>query len=79
MRGKLSKAMYGTRDAAQNWWMEYTEMMTEAMFKQGAYSACVFYHEGRNIRAVVRGDDSQCWGRAETWSGSGKRLRREWR
>ncbi len=24
MRGKLKKAMYGTRDAAQNWELEYT-------------------------------------------------------
>jgi len=39
--GLLKKAMYGTRDAAQNWELEYTEMMVEAGFKQGAYSACV--------------------------------------
>ncbi len=44
MHGKLGKAMYGTRDAAQNWEMECTEMMTEAKFKHRAYVACVFYH-----------------------------------
>ena len=49
--------MYGTRDAAQNWELEYTEMMTEAGFRQGAYSACVFYHEEKNVRVVVHGDD----------------------
>jgi hypothetical protein len=49
--------MYGTRDAAQNWEAQYTEMLTEAGFKQGLYSACVFYHEGRNVRVVVHGDD----------------------
>ena len=30
--GLLRKAMYGTRDAAQNWELEYTEMMQEAGF-----------------------------------------------
>ncbi len=38
-RGLLKKAMYGTRVAAQNWELEYTEMMTEAGLRQGAYSA----------------------------------------
>ena len=33
--GLLKKAMYGTRDAAQKWELEHTEMMTEAGFKQG--------------------------------------------
>ena len=51
------KSMYGTRDAAQNWELEYTEMMTEAGLKQGSYSACVFYHEQKNVRVLVRGDD----------------------
>ncbi len=43
--------MYGTRDAA------YTEMMQEVGFRQGSYSACVFYHEQKNVRVVVHGDD----------------------
>ncbi len=30
MRGRLKKAMYGARDAAQNWELEYSEMMVEA-------------------------------------------------
>ena len=53
----MKKAMYGTRDAAQNWETEYTEMLQEAGFSQGKYSACVFYHEKRKIRVVVHGDD----------------------
>ncbi len=61
--GKLDKAMNGTRGAAQNWGMDYTEMMVGARFKQGAYSACVVYHEERNIRAVVHGDDFKIWGK----------------
>ncbi len=39
--GLLNKAMCGTRDAAQDWEMEYTEMMVDAGFRQGGYSACV--------------------------------------
>ncbi len=42
--GKLQKAMYGTRDAAQDWELERTEIMVEAGLTQGSYSACVFYH-----------------------------------
>ncbi len=55
--GLLREAMYGTRDSAQNWERQYTEMMTEAGIRQGAYSACVCYHEERNVRVVVHGDD----------------------
>ncbi len=65
MRGKLGKAMYGTRDAAQNWEMEYTETMTGAKFKQGAHSASVFYHNEGSIRAAVHGDDFMVQGRSE--------------
>merc|ERR1711989_3021 len=53
MCGLLKKAMYGTRDAAQNWEMEYTEMLRELGFKQGVSSPCIFYHLGRQLRIVV--------------------------
>ncbi len=64
MCGKLGKVMYGTRDAAKNWEVAYTEMMKEAKVKQGACSACVFYHEERNVRAVVHGGDVTVLGRS---------------
>ncbi len=67
MRGKLGKATDVTRDAAQNWELEYTEKMAEAEFKQGEHSACVFYHGERNIRAVVHGDDFALLGRSKIW------------
>ncbi len=51
------KAMHGTRDVAQNWEMEYAEMMAEAGLKQGSHSACVFYNKEKNVRVVFRGDD----------------------
>ena len=46
-----------TRDAAQNWELERAEMMTEAGFGQGSFSARVFYREQKNVRVVARGDD----------------------
>ncbi len=32
-------------DAAQNWEVEYTDMMKGPNFEQGAHSVCVFYRE----------------------------------
>jgi hypothetical protein len=55
--GLLKKAVYGTRDAAQRGEMEYAEMMVDAGFRQGLYSACAFYHEQKNTRVVVHGND----------------------
>ena len=57
MCGLLNKAMYGTRDAPQNWEFAYTEFMVSQGFKKGQSSPCLFYHEPRNLRAVVYGDD----------------------
>ena len=55
--GRLVKAMYGTRDAAPNWEMEYTEMLREAGFRQGVFSPCVFYREEKGLRVIGHGDD----------------------
>ena len=55
--GKLVKSMYGTRDAAQNWEMEYTGFMKSLGFAQGIATPCVFYHQERDIRIAVHGDD----------------------
>ncbi len=49
--------MCGTRDAAQNWEAEHTEMVLQAGFAQGKYSACVFHHEQKKVRIVVHSDD----------------------
>jgi hypothetical protein len=57
MCGELVKAMYGTRDAAQNWEVTYVTFMNEIGFVSGKSTPCVFYHEKRNVRAVVHGDD----------------------
>ena len=57
MCGKQNKSLYATRDAAQNWEAAYTKFMTEIGFVAGKSSPCVFYHNDRDIRPVVHGDD----------------------
>ena len=57
MCGRLNKAMYGTRDAAQNWEYAYAEFMESIGFKRGISSSCVFWHPDRELRVVVHGDD----------------------
>ena len=57
MCGMLLKAMYGTRDAAQNWEYEYAEFMQSIGFKRGIANPCVFFNPSREIRVVVHGDD----------------------
>ena len=39
-RGLLKKATRGISDATQNGELEHAEMMTEAGFRQGSFSAC---------------------------------------
>ena len=57
MCGKLGKAMYGTRDAPQNWEFEYGEFMVGVGFTKGLSTPCLFYHEPRQLRCFVYGDD----------------------
>jgi len=57
MCGKLAKSMYGTHDAAYNWEEEYTKFMIKNGFIQGKSNPCLFYHPGKDIRAVIYGDD----------------------
>ena len=61
--------MYGTRDAAQNWYTEYSNRLVEMGFTQGKASPCVFHHIPRGIRTYVHGDDYVSTGTPEslTW------------
>jgi hypothetical protein len=58
----LLKAMYGTRDASQNWELACAEIMTEVSCKQVSYSACMLYRKEKNVGAVAHGDDSTALG-----------------
>lgn len=63
--GRLNISMYGTRDAAQNWFDQYSQQLVNIGFKQGIASPCTFYHEGKGIRAYVHGDDYVSVGKPE--------------
>ena len=47
--GELLKSLYGTRDAAQNWEVEYSSFMIKTGFERGAASPCVFHHKMRKM------------------------------
>ena len=55
--GKLDKAMYGTRDAAQAWQREYTSALKELGFQVGKASPCHFHHPQWGVSLAVHGDD----------------------
>ena len=55
--GQLSMSMYGTRDAAMNWQEEVAKEMRKLGFQRGRYNSCLYYHETRNLRTFLHGDD----------------------
>lgn len=62
----LLKSLYGTRDAPQNWEYEYSEDLVGTLgFVRGISSPCTYYHEERNVRVVVHGDDFTALGTDE--------------
>ena len=62
--------MYGTRDAAHNWELEYSGFMQEFGFNRGRASPCVFFHKERNLRVAIHGDDFTVLGKRQAldWS-----------
>ena len=55
--GKLRVSMYGTRDAALNWSLEYSKTLIASGYKQGVANPCLFYHAGKDVSVMVHGDD----------------------
>ena len=55
--GLLRRHMYGTQKAADGWQSEYSGTLIRMGFRQGTASACVFYHEDRQLICSVHGDD----------------------
>jgi len=49
MCGRLVKAMYGTKDAAQNWEVEYVELMESIGFRRGQSTPCIFWHKEKGL------------------------------
>lgn len=61
--GRLNYSMYGTRDAAQNGFTEYSQQLINIGFTQGLASPCVFHRKAKGIRTFVHGDDHISIGR----------------
>lgn len=55
--GRLMMSMYGTRDAALNWALEYGETLRAAGYDQGKSNPCLFYHKENDVAIMVHGDD----------------------
>ena len=61
--GKLNLSLYGTRDAATNWALKFTQFLEGIGFAKGRASPCNFYHSERQISCTVHGDDFSSTGR----------------
>ena len=57
MCARLLRHMYGTRMAADGWQEEYSTLLIGLGFRQGTASPNLFYHEAKNIKCSVHGDD----------------------
>ena len=55
--GKLLMSMYGTRDAALNWALEYGDTLRKAGYEQGKSNPCLFHHKKKDVSIMVHGDD----------------------
>ena len=55
--GKLMMSMYGTRDAALNWALEYGSTLCAAGYEQGRSNPCLFYNKKIDVAIMVHGDD----------------------
>ena len=49
--------MYGTRDAALNWALEYGDTLRAAGYVQGQANPCLFYKKANGVAIMVHGDD----------------------
>ena len=50
-------SMYGTRDAALNWAMEYCQTLRAAGYVQGKGNPCLFHKKSLGLSVMVHGDD----------------------
>ena len=66
MLGKLTRCLYGTRDAGAIWEECYTSCLIDMGFVQGKASPCSFWHSGWKVSVVVHGDDFTALGTDES-------------
>ena len=53
----MRMALYGTRDAGQNFELKVTEVVTKAGCEQGLFSPCVYKHLMKKLFFFHHGDD----------------------
>ena len=63
--GRLLMSIYGTRDAALNWALEYGETLKNAGYAQGKSNPCIFHHKEKCVTIMVHGDDFVSVGKPE--------------
>ena len=63
--GLLLRSMYGLRTASHDWSLEVRRVMLLLGFREGRASSCSFYHEEKELRVSVHGDDFSCLGYPE--------------
>ena len=54
---RFGYSMYGTRDAAQNWFDAYSHNLKSIGFQPGASSPCTICNKEKSMRTYVHGDD----------------------
>ena len=57
MCARLRRCLYGTRDAPARWEAFLAAELCRMGFAQGLASPCCFYHQEKQLRCVVHGDD----------------------
>ena len=55
--GRLNFALYGTRDAARYWEDELQRTFLELGFQVGTSSPSLYWHERKDVRVYIHGDD----------------------
>ena len=76
--GRLKRSLYGTRDAPLNWELTIRKIMIKLGFTQGKSNPCIYYHEKRDLRTVVHGDDFTTAGSYENIKWLHESLGKEW-
>ncbi len=76
--GRLKRSLYGTRDAPLNWELTIRKVMMKLGFVQGKSKPCIYYHQKRDLRTVVHGDDFTTAGSYENIKWLHEALRKEW-
>ena len=57
MCGRLNMALYGTRDAGQNFEFKTTDVLEDGGCEQGQFSPCVWFHPLKRLGIYIHGDD----------------------